>query len=101
MTPSEQERPISLGYLAGRIEGQESQLQDVKAGMQEVNTRLNNGLQEVNARLDKGLQEVRDELRETNRRIDRLFYAAITIGGGIIAALIGVIISLIVLIIRS
>ena len=90
MTPSEQERPISLGYLAGRIEGQETQLQDVKTGMQEVNTRL-----------DNGLQEVREGQRETNRRIDRLHQAAITIGGGIIVALVGVIISLIILIIRS
>lgn len=79
MTPAEQERPISLGYLAGRIEGQETQLQDVKTGV----------------------QEVRDEQRETNRRIDRLYHAAITIGGGIIVALVGVIISLIILIIRS
>ncbi len=51
--------------------------------------------------MKSGVQEVRDEQRETNRRIDRLYHAAITIGGGIIVALIGVIISLVVLIIRS
>ena len=79
MTPSEQEHPINWGYLIGRLEGQETQMQDVKAVV----------------------REVRDEQRETNRRVDRLYHAAITIGGGIIVALIGIIISLIILIIRS
>ena len=79
MTTPEQESPLSWGYLIGRLEGQETQMQDVKSVV----------------------REVRDEQRETNRRVDRLYHAAITIGGGIIVALIGVIISLIILIIRS
>ena len=36
--------------------------------------------------------EVKENQRETNRRIDRLFYALIGIGGGIIAALVVMII---------
>ena len=101
MTPPEQEHPNNWGYLIGRLEGQEAQLQDLKAQMQRVNDRLDTGLQEVNTRLDNGMQEVRDEQRETNRRVDRVYHAVITIGGGILVALVGVIISLIILIIRS
>lgn len=112
MTPPEQERPNNWGYLIGRLEGQEAQMQDLKAqmqrvndrldtGLQEVNNRMNERFQEVNTRLDNGMQEVRDEQRETNRRVDRVYHAVITIGGGILVALVGVIISLIILIIRS
>lgn len=90
MTPPEQEHPINWGYLIGRLEGQEAQLQDLKSEMQRIDNRM-----------DERFQEVRDEQRETNRRVDRLYHAAITIGGGILVALVGVIISLIILIIRS
>ena len=38
------------------------------------------------------LTEIRADNRETNRRIDRLFYTLVGIGGGIIAALIVMII---------
>lgn len=97
MTTPEQESPLSWGYLIGRLEGQETQMQALKTEMQRLDNRMDERFQEV-----RGEQrEIRDEQRETNRRIDRLYHAAITIGGGIIVALIGVIISLIILIIRS
>jgi type VI protein secretion system component VasF len=82
----------TLGYLEGRITEQAAGLQDlrqelagfrqeVRAEFQEVRA----GLQEVNQRLDQGLQAV-------NSRIDRMFLATWAIGGGIIAALVVMII---------
>ena len=53
-------------------------------------------LARLEARMDQAMDnqaEIRADHRETNRRIDRLFfYALIGIGGGIIAALIVMII---------
>ena len=86
---SEPETARTLGYLEGRIAEQSAMLQDLKIGQQEVNSRLDSGLAEVNRRIDTGLGEV-------NRRIDRLLLAIIGIGGGIIAALVGLVITLIV-----
>jgi putative exporter of polyketide antibiotics len=56
-------------------------------------------IQDLSRRLDDGLLEIRQEVRETNgrmdqgfqavnARIDRLFLATWAIGGGIIAALV-------------
>ena len=42
------------------------------------------------------LQDLRQEVRAINTRIDRMFIATWAIGGGIIAALIGLIVTLIV-----
>jgi hypothetical protein len=75
---AEPETTRTLGYLEGRIAEQSVMLQDLKAGQQEANRRLDAGLAEVNL------------------RIDRLFLAIIGIGGGIIAALVGLVITLIV-----
>ena len=66
MTTLEQE-PITLGYLAGRIEGLEAQLQALQAGMQQL-----------------------------NNRIDKLFYAIIGLGIGVIGLLGGGLITLII-----
>ena len=44
----------------------------------------------------QALQDIRQEVRAVNTRIDRMFVATWAIGGGIIAALIGLIVALIV-----
>ena len=74
MTTLEQEQPITLGYLAGRIEGQETQLQALQAGQ----------------------QELRAALQQLNNRIDKLFYAIIGLGIGVIGLLGGGLITLII-----
>ena len=66
MTTLEQE-PITLGYLVGRIEGLEAQVQVLQAGMQQL-----------------------------NNRVDKLFYAIIGLGIGVIGLLSGGLITLIV-----
>ena len=48
-------------------------------------------LQSDSARLLEGQGELRAGLAETNRRMDRLFYAIIGIGAGIIASLVALI----------
>lgn len=59
------------------------------------NPRLDARMSAMEARMDTVmtiLSEIRADNRETNRRIDRLFYALLGIGGGIIAALVVMII---------
>ena len=48
-------------------------------------------LQSDSARLLEGQGELRAGLAETNRRIDRLFYAILGVGTGIIASLVALI----------
>ena len=85
-----------LGILEGRIIEQSGiigQLRDrVESGLREVNERIDAGMREVNERIDAGLREVRQELRDTNARIDRLFLAILGIGAAQIALLITLII---------
>ena len=45
-------------------------------------------LQSDVARVIEGQAELRTDLTETNRRMDRLFYAIIGVGAGIIASLV-------------
>ena len=47
-------------------------------------------LQSDTARLIEGQAELRTDLTETNRRIDRLFYALIGVGAGVIGTLVAV-----------
>ncbi len=71
----------TLGYLEGRITEQAAALQDVRQDLAGLRQEVNTGFQEVR-------QEVRNGLQEVNRRIDRMFLATLAIGGGIIAALV-------------
>lgn len=48
-------------------------------------------LQADSARLLEGQSELRAGLAETNRRIDRLFYAILGVGTGIIASLVALV----------
>jgi uncharacterized coiled-coil DUF342 family protein len=82
----------TLGYLEGRITEQAAALQDVRQDLAGLRQEVNTGFQEVRQELKEGIQEVRQEIRnglqEVNRRIDRMFLATWAIGGGIIAALV-------------
>ena len=72
----------TLGYPEGRITEQTAVLQDVRQDLAGLRQEVNTGFQEVR-------QEMRDGLQEVNRRIDRMFLATSwAIGGGIIAALV-------------
>ena len=94
----------SLGNLEGRMAEQSALLHqlhaDLTVGLRQVNADLTSGLQQVNADLTSGLQQVNADLtsglQQVNGRIDRLMLAMMAIGGGLVAALVGVIITLIV-----
>ena len=68
----------TLGNLEGRMAEQSALLHQLHAD-------LTAGLQQVNGRID-----------QVNVRIERLLLAVLAIGGGLLAALIGVIVALVV-----
>ncbi len=53
-------------------------------------------LRQLNTRLDSGLSEVRAEIARVNGRIDKLMLTTWVIGGSVITALVGSIITLII-----
>ena len=60
------------------------------AGFQQLNA----SLVQVNARMDSGFQQVNARIDQLNVRIDRLLPAMLGIGGGVLVALVGIIITL-------
>ncbi len=76
MTTQEQTTDRVLGRLEGIVDNLQTGVADLKSELQQTNARID----QTNTRID-----------QTNAKIDRLFYAAIGIGGGIIAALIALI----------
>ena len=71
----------TLGYLEGRITEQAAALQDVRQDLAGLR-------QEVKTEFREVRQEMRDGFQDVTRRIDRMFLATWAIGGGIIAALV-------------
>ena len=85
MTMSNEER-------IARLEGGYEHLA-TKADVENLRGDLNSGLSSVQGDLNTGLSAVRTDFKsdlaaaqaETNRRIDRVFWAVIGIGGGLLA----------------
>ena len=71
------------------------------AGFQQVNARID----QTNADMAAGFQRVNAdmaaEFHRVNDRIDKLVIAVLAVGGGVLAALIGVIVSLVVMIVQG
>ncbi len=83
MATQEQTSDRTLGRLEANVENLQNSVGDIKTELRETNARIdqtNSRLDQTNARID-----------QTNSKIDKLFYATIGIGGGIIAALIALI----------
>jgi peptidoglycan hydrolase CwlO-like protein len=83
MTTQEQTTDRALGRLEANVENLQTSVADLKIEIQQTNARIdqtNSRIDQTNARIDLG-----------NGKIDRLFFAIIGIGGGIIAALIAMI----------
>ena len=78
----------TLGYLEGRMDEQIALLQQIVARMEHFYARLD----ETNARFN----QVDARFTRFVERINRLFFAAIGIGSGIIVGLIGMVVRLIV-----
>ncbi len=75
-------------------EGQQELKQELRAefqsGLHELRAEFQSGQQELRAEFQSGQQELRAELqsglREMNRRIDRLFYLILGVGGALLAS---------------
>ena len=76
MATQEQTSDRALGRLEANVDNLQNTVSDVRLELRETNARID----QTNARID-----------QTNGKIDKLFYATIGIGGGIIAALIALI----------
>jgi hypothetical protein len=85
---AEVNRRLDTGLREARVD------LDTGLGLRNVRADLDTGLRNVRADLDTGLRNVRADLeaglRETNRRIDRLFYAVLAIGSGLLATAVAI-----------
>ncbi len=90
---------ISNEERLARLEGGYEHLA-TKADVENLRGDLNSGLSSVQGDLNAGLSAVRTDFKsdiaaaqvDTNRRIDRVFWAIIGIGGGLLAAAIAALI---------
>ena len=80
MTTQENTTDRVLGRLEANVENLQTSVADLKSELQQTNTRIG----QTNSRID----QTNSRIDQTNSKIDRLFYAIIGIGGGIIAALV-------------
>ena len=83
MTTQEQTTDRSLCRLEANVENLQGAVADVRTEIRETNARID----QTNARID----QTNARIDQSNGKIDKLFYATIGIGGGIIAALIALI----------
>ena len=98
----------ALGNLEGRVEEQSALVHqlhaDITTGFQQVNSRIDQTnadmraeLQQVNSRIDQTNADMAAGFQQVNNRIDKLVIAVLAIGGGVLAALIGIIATLLVM----
>ena len=88
--------------LARVEEGQRQMREEFQEGQRQMREEFQEGLREVREDSREFRRETREDLRnihqridDTQKRIDRLFYTIIGIGGAALAALIGVLITFI------
>ena len=99
-----------LGRLEGRAEEQSQAINRLHDGVQlltarvdQTNVRIDQlqsdmvaGFQQVNGRVDQLQSDMNAGFQQLNSRIDRLSYMIVGVGGGVIAALVGLIVTLVV-----
>ena len=83
----------TLGYLQASVEA-------LKTGQEHLSARMEAGISALSARMEAGFSEMNARIAATNARVDRLLYVTIAIGGGIIATLLGTVITLVILILK-
>ena len=89
---------IALWLAVGRlqsdtarlIEGQAELRTEFRAELAETNRRIVESNAETNRRIDESNGETYRRIDENNRRMDRLFYAIIGVGAGVIGTLVAV-----------
>ena len=87
-----------LAYLEGRMHEQTALLRQIVAQLEQINGRMDRvdeRVDQVNSRIDAVNSRINEVAKEVNARIDRLYLTTFGIGGGIIAGLVGVILTLV------
>ncbi len=68
----------------GRLESDTSTLKD---GQSEIKADFQQGQSEIKADFQQGQSELREDMRELNRRMDRMFYTILAVGGALFVAI--------------
>jgi hypothetical protein len=89
-----------LGQIEGRLAEHSARFDHIDTRLDQVNSDMAEGFRQVNADMAEGFRQVNSDMTEGFRhgsnRTDRLLLAIFGVGGGIIGALIGLLITLIV-----
>ena len=84
-----QELARAVGQLEGRVSEHSAMLQQLRSDM-------TTGFDQVNVRFDQMNAQMNERFDQMNDRIHRLLLTVIAIGGGVIAALVAMLITLII-----
>ena len=84
----------ALGNLEGRVEEQSALVHQLHAD-------ITSGFQQANAKIDQTNSDIATGFQQVNSRIDKLVIAVLAIGGEVLAALIGIIAALVMMIVRG
>lgn len=80
----------NIWYILGRLEEGQRRLEEgqrrLETALEENQHRFETRLEENQRQTDAALLDLRVGLRDVNRRVDRLFFAIIAIGGTMIVA---------------
>ena len=87
MTTEAQTDERALGRLEANVENLQASVAELRTNLQSSVGEIRLELQQTNVRID----QTNSRIDQTNGKIDKLFYATIGIGGGVIAALIALI----------
>ena len=117
MTTDADTTDVRLGRLEGRVEEQSLATNRLHDGVQQLSGRVDQlsarvdqtnvridqlqsdmvaGFQQLNGRIDGLQSDVMAGIQQVNGRIDRMNYMIVGVGGGVIAALVGLIVTLVV-----
>ena len=87
---SEIKADLKEGYseLKADFEKGQSELKaDFEKGQSELKADFEKGQSELKADFEKGQSELREDMRELNRRMDRMFYTILAVGGALFVAI--------------
>ena len=81
----------SVGRLEGGVdalkEGQNQIRAEVREGQNQIRAEMREGEERLRTEMREGQEHLRAEIRELNRRMDRLLYAGLTVGGALLVAI--------------
>lgn len=85
---------VALWLAVGRLQSDVARLiegqAELRVGLAEANGKIAESNNETNRRIAEANNETNRRIDENNRRMDRLFYAIIGVGAGVIGTLVAV-----------